>query len=225
MAHAGGGAEMPKNLSDLPWRPQRFSVVVDKPRSPVVGPARFRDLATILPEKAVVKRRSALGRFLGALAVVVGVVAVPLLLVQGGDSVAPVVVDPTPLAAFTTVEGAAPGPSIFDISALLIGEWEGELCPSGEDTVPVSVEFSSDATGELLYSMVTADESGVDTMLAQGHCTVSGEVVTFGDMVEIPGGSSRFGGDLVAEFDYGVLRGALADVATGGGSWWLEPAG
>jgi len=175
-----------------------------------------------LPEKAVVKRRSALGRFLGALVAVLGVVAVPLLLVQGGDAVVPAVVDPTPLAAFTTAEGAAPGPSIFDISELLIGEWQGELCPSGEESVPVAVEFSSSADG-LLFSMVTSNGSGVAETLAQGHCTVSGEVITLGEVVATVGGSSRFGGDLIAEFDYGVLRGDFP--TTGSGSWWLEPVG
>lgn len=179
----------------------------------------------MLPEKAVVPRRSALGRFLGALVAVLGVVAVPLLVVHGGESISPVVVDQTPLAAFTTVAGAAPQPSMFDISALLVGEWQGELCPSGSEAVRVSVEFSSDSAGGLLYSMVAADGSGATTTLAHGHCTVSGEVVTFGDIVAVPGGSSRFGGDLVAEFDYGVLRGAFSDVATGGGSLWLKPAG
>jgi hypothetical protein len=208
-------------MRDEHWRPQRFGVASGKHRSPVVGPARFRAEPFPAPAMSPPAPRSALGRFLAGLVVVLGIVAVPLLLVHGGQPTVPEAVDPTPLAAFTTMDGATPQPSVFDISALLVGEWQGELCPSGEEAVPVAVEFSLGEEG-LLFSMVTSSDLGVAETLAQGHCTVSGEMVTFGD-VAAAGASSRLGGDLIAEFDYGVLRGDLP--VTGGGSWWLEPVG
>jgi hypothetical protein len=140
-------------------------------------------------------------------------------------------VEPTPLAALGTMPSKSPQ---FDIFALLIGEWTGEMCPDTGDPIPVEFEFSHDAVGEVSYSLVVDNGASLDGIIENGACAVDGEDLVFhAFLARLNECDDACGVDRMyaGRFEDGSLVGSYSDSAdnalcascVGGGTSWLEP--
>jgi hypothetical protein len=158
-------------------------------------------------------------------------VAAPLWLVGGATGVPTEAINPIPLAALSTMPAASPQ---FDISAILQGEWSGEMCPDHGDPVPVVFEFLRNEVGDISYSLTVGGEFRSQGIVGSGVCDVSGEDIAFHSFLAILNDCDEACGvDRAYEghFEDGVLVGRYADEVmdelcascVGGGSWWLEP--
>jgi hypothetical protein len=125
-------------------------------------------------------------------------------------------------------------PAEFDISALLIGDWVGEVCPDDGEPVGVRFEFDRDAGDGVLYSLSFDGELHSAGVLGSGACEVDGEEVTFHAFLAILSDCDEACGvDRLYEghFDEGALVGSYQDdvvderclSCVGGGTWWIEP--
>lgn len=159
-------------------------------------------------------------------------VAVPLLAMGGGGSTGEIAVEPTPLAAIGTMPAKS---TQFDISALLDGEWIGEMCPDIGDPIPVKFEFSHDAVGDVSYSLVVGNGTSLDGIIGNGACDVDGEDLVFhAFLARLNECDDACGVDRMyaGSFEDGSLVGVYSDSTedalcascVGGGTWWLEPA-
>jgi hypothetical protein len=179
------------------------------------------------------KRRTAICGFVVGASLSLALVAVPLWLVGGssGGTSLPTGVGPAPLGALSTLPAAS---SDFDISAILVGDWSGEMCPDEGDPVPVRFEFMSDDAGEIAYSLSVGGDFHSEGIVGSGACDVAGEEIAFHAFLALLNEcEAACGVDRIYEghFEQGSLVGTYADVAdeelcascVGGGSWWLEP--
>lgn len=158
-------------------------------------------------------------------------VAVPLLAIGGGGSTdGDFAVEPTPLAALGTMPAKSPQ---FDISALLIGEWTGEVCPDTSDPIPVGLEFTRNAVGEVSYSLAVDSGTALEGIVGDGACDVDGEDLVFhAFLARLNECDDACGVDRMyaGRFEDGFLVGVYSDSANsalcascvGGGTWWLE---
>lgn len=177
------------------------------------------------------KRRTALCGFAVGAVLSLLLVAAPLWLMGGSTGHAVDTVGPAPLAVLSAAPAASPQ---FDISAILQGEWSGEMCPDRGDPVPVVFEFLRSDVGDISYSLSVGDEFRSQGIVGSGTCDVSGEDIAFHSFLAILNECDEACGVdrlYVGHFEDGVLVGRYADEVmdelcascVGGGSWWLEP--
>lgn len=181
--------------------------------------------ALLSPRRRIALRGFAIGAVLSLL-----LVATPLWIVgsgSGDESYAEAV----PLAALSTAPAASPQ---FDISAILDGEWVGEMCPDGGVPVPITFEFVVDDAGEIEYSLSVGGSFRAQGIAGSGACDVAGEDIALHAFLAILNDCDEACGvERVYEghFDDGSLVGRYSDEAddelcascVGGGSWWIAP--
>lgn len=176
------------------------------------------------------RRTAACGFVLGAVVSLL-LVAAPLWIVSSGGSSNAVRGDGGPLAALSTAPAASPQ---FDISAILDGEWAGEMCPDQGDPIPITFEFFVDGAGEVGYSLTVDGEFDAAGIVGSGACDVSGQDITFHAFLAILNDCDEacvVDRAYEGHFEEGSLVGTYDDRAddelcascVGGGSWWLAP--
>ncbi|MDJ0665524.1 MAG: hypothetical protein QNJ75_13310 [Acidimicrobiia bacterium] len=176
--------------------------------------------------------RSALGGILVGATLSLLLVALPLLMLSTASPEPASDVETEPLAALSSLPAE---PARFDISAILTGEWVGEVCPDRGEPIPVSFEFATDEDSSLRYSMLLNGKVQPPGILGGGTCDVDGEAVTFHAFLAILTDC-----DVVCavdrlyegHFEQGGLVGSYHESVgnedclpcIGRGSWWLRPA-
>lgn len=174
------------------------------------------------------RRRTAFCSFVLGAAMSLVFVAIPLWVVGSGED-SMVVTDATPLAALSTAPAVSPH---FDISAILEGEWRGEVCPDEGPPLPVAFEFARGEDGAIAYSLTIGDQFA--DYLSSGACDVDGENIAFHSFLailnecdEACGVDRLYWGHFEDGSLVGDYRDEVADEAclscVGGGTWWLAP--
>jgi hypothetical protein len=179
------------------------------------------------------RRRTAICGFVIGASLSLLLVAAPLWLVGGStaETGLPAGVGTAPLAALSTMPAASPQ---FDISAVLVGAWSGEMCPDDGDPVPVSLDFISDDAGDIAYSLSVGGNFHSAGIVGNGACHVAGEEIAFHAFLAILNECDQACGvDRIYEgrFEEGSLVGTYSDRAddelcaecVGSGSWWVMP--
>jgi hypothetical protein len=160
-------------------------------------------------------------------------IAAPLWLVGSGPT--PTTLRPgtdaTALAALSTEPALSPQ---FDISPLLEGEWNGELCPNDGQPIPIAIDFTQDSGGDITYSLSAGGELLSAGLVANGACDVNGESIAFHSFLAILNECDEACGVdrlYLGRFEEGSLVGNYRDEVgdeaclscVGGGTWWLAP--
>ncbi len=179
------------------------------------------------------RRRSAVCGFLVGAVLSLVLIAAPLWLVGGGPTSTTLRpgIDATALAALSTEPLASPQ---FDISALLVGRWSGELCPNDGQPIPVTLDFTHGADGEVAYALEIGGEFNSAGLVGRGACDVDGENIVFHSFLAILNECDEACGvDRLyhGHFEDGSLVGDYRDEVgdetclscVGGGTWWLAP--
>lgn len=177
------------------------------------------------------KRQTAICGFVAGAGISLLLVAAPLWLVGSSTGELSESINPVPLAALSTMPAAS---SQFDISAILQGEWSGEMCPDHGDPVPVVFEFLRNDASDISYSLAVGGAFQSRGIVGSGACDVSGEDIAFHSFLAILNECDEACGvdrAYQGHFEDGVLVGRYADdvvdelcaSCVGGGSWWLEP--
>lgn len=179
------------------------------------------------------KRRAALRGFAVGAGLSLVLIAAPLWLVSGatGGSDGRPGGELAPLAALSTTPAT---PAQFDISAILAGQWSGEMCPDDGKPIPVTFEFTSSDVGDIAYSLSVGGEFHSAGIVGRGACDVSGEDIAFHSFLAILNDCDEACGvDRLYQghFDSGNLVGSYSDQVdtelcvscVGGGTWWLAP--
>lgn len=190
--------------------------------------ARFRACLWLSP-----RRRSATCGFLVGVLLSAILIAAPLWLLGGGPTTTTLRpgTDATALAALTTEPLVSPQ---FDISALLVGEWVGEICPRDGRPIPVTFDFAHDSGGDITYALSAGGEFHSAGLVANGACDVDGENIAFHSFLAILNECDEACGVdrlYLGHFEEGSLVGDYSDKVgdeaclscVGGGTWWLEP--
>jgi hypothetical protein len=176
------------------------------------------------------RRRIALRGFAAGAVLSLLLVAAPLWIVGSGPG-DEAYAEAVPLAALSTAPAAS---SQFDISAILDGEWVGEMCADDGEPVPIAFEFVVDDAGEIAYSLSVGGAFRAEGIAGSGACDVSGEdIVLHAFLAILNDCDEACGVERVYEghFEEGALVGRYNDEAdeehcascVGGGSWWLAP--
>lgn len=179
------------------------------------------------------RRRAAVcGFFVGA-ALSLVLIAAPLWFIRGGPTSTTLRAgtDATALAALSTEPVVPPQ---FDITALLVGEWTGEICPDDGQPVPVTFDFVHGADGDVTYSLTIGGELSSAGVIGHGACDVAGEDIVIHSFLAILNECHEACGvDRMyhGHFEDGSLVGDYRDEVgdetclscVGGGTWWLAP--
>jgi hypothetical protein len=173
--------------------------------------------------------QSALCGFLVGAVMSLVLIALPLWLAGGAPATS--AAGAVPLAALSTPPPLSPQ---FDISAILVGEWSGEMCPDNGDPIPVTFEFIPNDHGGINYSLLAAGDFRTGEIIGSGACDVDGEELAFHTFLAILNDCDEACGvdrAYVGHFEDGALVGRYDDAVAdelcsscfGGGSWWLTP--
>lgn len=174
------------------------------------------------------RQKSAIQGVLVGAGMILLLVATPLWFLGGSRSESSLA---APLAALATLPSeAAP----FDISALLVGDWVGEVCPDGGTPIGVHLSFDGISDDTVLYSLSFDGGEQPVAVVGNGACDVDGEEVSFHAFLALLGECDEACGvDRLYEghFDNGALVGSYSDEIVdpdcrscrGHGTWWIEP--
>jgi len=155
-------------------------------------------------------------------------VATPLLLLGGSGVDSNSMTEATPLAALAT---APVEPGHFDISAVLVGGWVGEVCPDEGEPIEVRFEFSQTPDDSMVYAL-SVDGEVATGLVGTGKCDIDGENLEFHSflaMLNDCGEACGIDRTYVGHFEDGALVGDYADAAAQEGctdcvkrgTWWL----
>jgi hypothetical protein len=179
------------------------------------------------------RRRGAICGFLVGAALSLVLIAAPLWLIKGGPTTTTLRpgIDATALAALSTEPAAS---TQFDITALLIGEWTGEICPNDGEPIAVTFDFAHGAQGDVTYSLTIGEGLPSAGVIGHGACDVEGEYIAFHSFLAILNECDEACGVdrlYYGHFEDGSLVGDYRDEVgdeaclscVGGGTWWLAP--
>jgi len=185
--------------------------------------ARGRLRVALTPRRVAALRGMLVGAVLSLL-----LVATPLWLIGGSGSDSATVTEVTPLAALAT---APVEPAHFDISAVLVGGWVGEVCPDEGEPIEVHFEFTQTSDDSMVYAL-SVDGEVATGVVGTGQCDVDGENLEFHSflaMLNDCGEACGIDRTYVGHFEDGTLVGDYADAAAQEGctdcvkrgTWWL----